>query len=70
LRRFNKVKFLGDLALFGNYKDGVAVSFTEHVGAHGGIGGDMNWPFFISKQKYDLSKVINAKGLHSIFKEY
>jgi hypothetical protein len=70
LRDFNKMRFMGDLTLFGNYENGVAVSFAEHVGAHGGIGGDMSWPFFISKKKYDLSKVTNAKELHKIFKEY
>ncbi|MBN1544193.1 alkaline phosphatase family protein [Candidatus Woesearchaeota archaeon] len=70
LRGFSKVKFLGDLVLFGKYKDGVAVSFTEHVGAHGGIGGDMMHPFFISKRKYDLGKVENARELNKIFQEY
>jgi hypothetical protein len=70
LRDFDKKKFIGDLVLFGNYADGVAVSFTDHVGAHGGIGGDMQFPFFISKEKHDLSKVTNARELHSIFKGY
>ncbi|MBU2561797.1 MAG: alkaline phosphatase family protein [Nanoarchaeota archaeon] len=70
LRDFNSLKFVGDLVLFGSYKDGVAVSFTEHVGSHGGIGGDMMYPFFISKKKYNLSKVTNARELHRIFKEY
>ncbi|MBW2971630.1 alkaline phosphatase family protein [Candidatus Woesearchaeota archaeon] len=70
IREFGRTRFLGDLVLFGNYKDGLAVSFTEHVGAHGGIGGDMMHPFFISRRKYDLSKVTNARELHKIFKEY
>lgn len=70
LRDFDTMKFVGDLVLFGNYENGVAVSFTEHVGAHGGIGGDMMWPFFLSKKKYDFSKMTNAKSLNKIFKEY
>jgi hypothetical protein len=70
LRDFNRLKFVGDLVLFGNYADGVAVSFTDHVGAHGGIGGDMQFPFFISKKKHDLSKVINARELNRIFEKY
>ena len=70
LRDFNRMRFLGDLVLFGNYENGVAVSFADHVGAHGGIGGDMSWPFFVSKKKYDFSGVTNAVELHKIFKEY
>jgi hypothetical protein len=70
LREYNKVRFLGDFVLFGDYSDGVAVSFAQHVGAHGGIGGDMMWPFFISKKKYDFSGVTNARELHKIFKGY
>jgi len=70
LREFNKIDFVGDLVLFGNYEDGRAVSFTGHVGSHGGLGGDMMYPFFISKKKYDLSKVTNAKELYKIFSKY
>jgi len=70
LTEYNKVRFLGDLVLFGDYSDGVAVSFAQHVGAHGGIGGDMMWPFFISKKKYDFSGVTNARELHKIFSKY
>jgi hypothetical protein len=70
IREFNRFKFVGDLVLFGNYKDGATVSFTDHVGSHGGIGGDMMHPFFISKKKYDFSKVTNARELHKIFKDY
>lgn len=70
LKEYNNVQFIGDLVLFGNYSDGAAVSFAQHVGAHGGIGGDMMWPFFISDTKHDLSKVRNARELHQIFKEY
>jgi hypothetical protein len=70
LREFNRHDNVGDLVLFGNYSDGVAVSFTDHVGAHGGIGGEMQYPFFISKKKADLSKVTNARELHKIFAKY
>lgn len=70
LKEFSKKNFLGDLVLFGNIKDGVCTSFTEHVGCHGSIGKEMMEPFFISKQKYDLSKVIDAKELYKIFKAY
>jgi len=68
LREFDRLKFVGDLVLFGNYEDGVAVSFADHVGAHGGLGGDMMWPFFISKKKHDFSKTTNAKDLNKIFR--
>jgi hypothetical protein len=70
LREYSGLKFVGDLVLFGNYVDGLMVSFTDHVGAHGGIGGDMTAPFFISKRKHDLSKVTNARELHRIFSSY
>ncbi|MFH1064565.1 MAG: alkaline phosphatase family protein [Candidatus Woesearchaeota archaeon] len=70
LKDFSKMEFLGDLVLFGNFKDGMSVSFTEHVGCHGGLGGDMMWPFFISKEKHDLSHVENIRELHKIFKSY
>ena len=70
LREFNGYDNVGDLVLFGNYSDGIAVSFTDHVGAHGGIGGEMQHPFFISKKKVDLSKVTNARELHKIFAKY
>jgi hypothetical protein len=71
LRDYNKrVKFIGDLVIFGHYKDGNGISFTEHVGAHGGIGGDMMYSFFISKEKLDLSKVWRSDQLHKIFKDY
>lgn len=69
-RDFERMRFVGDLVLFGDYRDGVAVSFADHVGAHGGVGGDMNLPFFISKKKYDLSGTTDAGGLHRIFREY
>ncbi|MBW2997454.1 hypothetical protein KY349_03905 [Candidatus Woesearchaeota archaeon] len=70
LREFSKLKFVGDIVLFGRYENGLAVSFIDHVGAHNGIGGDMSWPFFLSKEKHDFSKTTNAKDLHKIFKEY
>lgn len=70
LRDFDRMKFVGDLVLFGNYKDGLAVSFADHVGAHGGLGGDMMWPFFLSKKKFDFSRVTNARSLNKIFKDY
>ncbi|MFC1741798.1 alkaline phosphatase family protein [Nanoarchaeota archaeon] len=70
LRDYSKLKNVGDLVLFGNYVDGLMVSFTDHVGAHGGIGGNMTAPFFISKEKHDLSKVTNARELHKIFRDY
>jgi hypothetical protein len=70
IRSFNRLKNVGDLVLFGNYADGVSVSFTEHVGAHGGIGGEMQYPFFITNKKIDLSKVTNARELHKIFGKY
>ncbi len=69
-KQFKIKKNLGDLVLFGNITKGVGVSFTDHVGAHGGIGVDMMEPFFISKEKVDLSKTIDAKDLHEIFKKY
>lgn len=69
-REFNKLKFVGDLVLFGRYENGLGVSFTNHVGTHNGIGGDMSWPFLLSKKKYDFSKTMNAKDLHKIFKGY
>jgi hypothetical protein len=70
LRDYNKLKYVADLVLRGNYVDGNMVSFTDHVGSHGGIGGNMTWPFFISKEKHDLSRVTNARQLHKIFKDY
>lgn len=70
LREFSRLKFVGDLVLFGRYENGLGVSFTDHVGAHNGIGGDMSWPFFLSKKRHDFSKVTNAKELHRIFKDY
>ncbi|NQU78898.1 alkaline phosphatase family protein [Candidatus Woesearchaeota archaeon] len=70
LKEFNTLKNMGDLVIFGDYKDGVAVSFAEHVGAHGGIGGDMTWPFIISKKKLNLKDVRNANEMHKVFKEY
>lgn len=72
LREYNDIRFVGDLVLFGGYVDGLMVSFTDHVGAHGGIGGSMTAPFFISKKDkgIDLSKVTNARELNRIFRDY
>ncbi len=70
VRKYDRFRFIGDLVIFGRLKDGVAVSFTEHVGAHGGLGKDINHPFFISRRKFDLSGVKNAQELHSIFRGY
>jgi len=69
-RDLDRKKFLGDLVLFGNYANGLAVSFTAHVGAHGGIGGNMCYPFMISKERFNLKKVANARQLHRVFKSY
>ncbi len=70
IREFNLFEHVGDLTLFGNIVNKQVVSFTSHVGAHGGIGGDMMFPFFISKKKHDLSKVTNARELYKIFRAY
>ena len=70
LESYAKKNFLGDLILFGELNDGVMTSFTDHVGCHGSIGGAMMEPFFMSKEKYDMSRVIDAKALHKVFKRY
>ncbi|MFH1063802.1 MAG: alkaline phosphatase family protein, partial [Candidatus Woesearchaeota archaeon] len=70
LKDFSAKSFLGDLVLFGNVEEGFVISFTDHVGCHGGIGGDMTAPFVISKDYPDLTGVIDSKELHKIFSKY
>ncbi len=69
-KEYQKKHFLGDLVLFGAFNDGKCTSFTDHVGCHGGIGGKMMEPFFISKEHKDLTYIIDAKEMHKIFKKY
>jgi hypothetical protein len=70
LKRLAEIKTAGDLILMGEYENGKVISFSKHIGAHGGIGGPQCWPPFISKQKIDVTKVEQATDLYPFFKRY
>jgi hypothetical protein len=57
---------IGDLIIFGDFYDDHGVSFTAHVGTHGGIGGNMTEPFIITKKNFDFSKIKNAREMNRV----
>ncbi len=70
LKELASKNFQGDLVLFGNINNGFSTSFTDHVGAHGGIGAPAMKPFFISKYHPDLTHITDAKEIHKLFTKY
>jgi hypothetical protein len=68
LKNLASMKNSGDLMIFGNYDGKKTVSFVEHYGSHGGVGGDMCEAFLMSKKKHDISDSLNAKVIYDILK--
>ena len=66
-----KMKYAGDIVVNGAFDGKTIIAFgSYHYGAHNGIGGEQHDAFFVSKEKYDFSKEINARVLHDLFKQY
>ena len=59
----------GDLVVHGRYRDGRVISFEEHVGCHGGLGGAQTQPFLIypARMSIDAREISNAKDLYPLF---
>lgn len=63
----------GDLLVFGAYDGRKVVSFEDHAGSHGGLGGVQQFPFFMSPNESGLhfSDVTDATQLYEMFvREY
>ena len=71
IKVFANQKYSGDLIINGHFDGKRIITFNHYqYGSHDSIGGDQVDAFFISKEKIDLSKVINAKELNKIFERY
>jgi uncharacterized membrane protein YvlD (DUF360 family) len=59
----------GDLVVHGRYRDGRVITFEEHVGSHGGVGGAQTQPFLIypAKMSIDATTISNATDLYPLF---
>lgn len=59
----------GDLLVFGAYNGSRVVSFEEHAGAHGGLGGVQQFPFLVSPHAAQLqfAAVTDATQLNEMF---
>ena len=59
----------GDLVVHGAYREGRVVTFEEHIGSHGGLGGAQTQPFLIypSDMRIDATTISNAVDLYPLF---
>lgn len=59
----------GDLLVFGAYDGNLVVSFEDHAGSHGGIGGVQMFPFMLAPQELaePFAEVTDARQLHALF---
>ncbi len=59
----------GDLLVFGAYDGEVVVSFEDHAGSHGGLGGVQMYPFMAAprEQAPAFAGVTDARQLHALF---
>ncbi len=71
LQEFAQLKYGGDLIINGDYNGERIVAFDDfHLGSHDAVGGEQSDAFFISKEKVDLSHVLNSKDLYHLFIQY
>lgn len=59
----------GDLVVFGAYDGQRVVSFEDHAGSHGGLGGVQQFPFMVAPRPHTgaFAQVNDATQLHDIF---
>jgi hypothetical protein len=59
----------GDLLVFGAYNGNLVVSFEDHAGSHGGVGGVQMFPFMVAPQHLaePFAGVTDARQLHVLF---
>ncbi len=71
IRRLAQTPMSGDLILFGAFEDGRIICFQSQLGAHGSLGGDQFYPFFIhpSEMNVSLEKITTAAEMYPIFLE-
>lgn len=71
IQYFAQLKYSGDLILNGAFDGKKIIAFEHfHFGSHDSIGGKQSDAFFISRQKIDMSHVLNAKELYGLFYAY
>ncbi len=71
IRAFAELKYSGDIIVNGAFDGERIVAFEFfHFGSHDSIGGKQSDAFFISRDKINLSHVLNAKELYHIFEAY
>lgn len=59
----------GDLLVFGAYDGDLVVSFEDHAGSHGGLGGVQMYPFMVAPHEHApaFAGVTDARQLHALF---
>jgi hypothetical protein len=59
----------GDLLVFGAYDGQMVVSFEDHAGSHGGVGGVQMFPFMVAPrgQADAFTGITDATQLHALF---
>jgi hypothetical protein len=59
----------GDLVVFGAYDGTMVVSFEDHAGSHGGLGGVQMYPFMVAPRDTadDFTRITDADQLHGLF---
>jgi hypothetical protein len=59
----------GDLLVFGAFDGAVVVSFEDHAGSHGGLGGVQMFPFMVAPadQADAFAAITDSTELHALF---
>ena len=70
VRRLALTPMSGDLILFGAFQEGRAICFQSQLGAHGSLGGDQYYPFFIHPSGLDISleNVTTAADMYPVLR--
>lgn len=71
LLHLSRMRCAGDLLVFGAFDGTRVVSFEDHGGAHGGLGGVQQFPFMASPRtvRHAFETVVDATELHSLFSQ-
>ena len=70
LLRLMRFPNAGDVVMHGLFREGRVVTFEEHIGSHGGLGGAQTQPFLIypADMAIDASTITNAVDLYPLLR--